>query len=135
MPDLDDEELRATRKLNGVDIQVGDYVRTKDGYIAKVIEMSNRIVWFDACIYKNGGIPNYGINKETQFHIITKHSKNIIDLIKVGDYVNGELITEIAKEINNKTIIGNETCYMEEKDIKTIVTHEQFNSIMYKVEE
>ena len=150
MSDLDDEELRATRKLNGVEweedkqIQVGDYVRTKNGYIAKVIEIRDRFIWFDNCVYKNSGIPNYGINKETQFHIITKYNHNLIDLIECGDYVNGMLVQKIAEPslVNDyKKLIYCNECkgsyegIFNNNEIKTIVTHEQFNSVMYKVKE
>lgn len=73
-----------------------------------------------------------------------KHSKNIIDLVEVGDYVNGKKVKQIAmfegfpdypKLIftDKKYLIPGET--IENKDIKTIVTHEQFENIEYKVEE
>lgn len=37
---------------------------------------------------------------------VVKHSKNIIDLIEVGDYVNGEKVKEITK---NYITVGNVT--------------------------
>lgn len=70
---------------------------------------------------------------------ITKHSENIIDLIEVGDYVNGELISNVDK-VDNMNIIewSNGDIYktdiQNDKFIKSIVTHEQFNSIKYEVE-
>ena len=79
---------------------------------------------------------------------IIEHSKNIIDLIEVGDYVNGCLIVEINKDpfirqINlwtNMLISEGEPFPNEyykakilEKDIKTIATKEQFSAIEYKV--
>lgn len=45
MSDLTDEEIIATRKLNGVDddlyrkIDVGEYIRTNKGNIGKIIEI------------------------------------------------------------------------------------------------
>ena len=70
--------------------------------------------------------------------------KDDVDLIEVGDYVNGKKVKQIAmfegfpnfpKLIftDKKYLIPGET--IENKDIKTIVTHEQFESIEYKVEE
>ena len=70
---------------------------------------------------------------------ISKASHNIIDLIEVGDYVNGFKITSI-EEGNRK----NKWVYAEDEDgyliksfapkkIKSIVTKEQFESISYEV--
>lgn len=120
-----------------MEIEVGDYVRDKDGEIHKIIEINNPNdeLW---TYYKFEN--NMGNYKET----IIKHSKNIIDLIEVGDYVNGKEVKQIAmfegfpdypKLIftDKKHLIPGET--IENKDIKTIVTHEQMQSIEYKVEE
>ena len=71
---------------------------------------------------------------------IVNHSKNIIDLIEVGDYVNGREVKHIAMFegfpdypklifVDNKHLIPGETA--ENKDIKSIVTKEQYNSIEY----
>ena len=66
-------------------------------------------------------------------------SENIIDLIEVGDYVNGHLIVnEIYGEDDNELYFEieggfNKAKYIGEKDIKSIVTKEQFESIEYKV--
>lgn len=74
---------------------------------------------------------------------IIKHSKNIIDLIEVGDYVNGYLVGGISdnggtaeKEIMIE--IPYEKTYnkhaLNEK-IKTILTHEMYEQNCYKVGE
>ena len=75
-----------------------------------------------------------------------KHSKNIIDLIEVGDYVNGEYVdgTFIHYESGNKeghfvvwserSLISTPKTFYRNEDIKSIVTKEQFNSIKYEVE-
>ena len=55
-------------------------------------------------------------------------SNNIIDLIEVGDYVNGE---KVYQE-NGHLFVGN--WWIENKNIKTIVTKEQFESMQYKVD-
>lgn len=98
-----------------------------------------------------------GINKGEQdesyydnFDIgeMVKHSSNIIDLIEVGDYVNGSkliLIDYAENEFGNCDKLHfyyhfdddekdvNE--YYEKLKIKTIVTKEQFANMEYKVEE
>ena len=86
------------------------------------------------------GLDN-GYYGRTTDNDIAKHSFNIIDLIEVGDYVNGYKVLEIEDISNcNKkayTIFEkNEHCYVrlwKTEDIKNIVTHEQFKSVMYEV--
>lgn len=62
-----------------------------------------------------------------------KHSDNIIDLIEVGDYVNGNKIYKIS--FDSLGLILETTTYfkLREKDIKSILTKEQFESISYKL--
>ena len=60
---------------------------------------------------------------------ITKHSFNLIDLIEVGDYVNGELVASVSEE---SVEIG-EGWHVKAKDIKSIVTHQQFKQVEYEV--
>lgn len=71
---------------------------------------------------------------------IVKHSKNIIDLIEVGDYVNGQEVLCFRND-NCDYDLGTE--YNDDygyyfgigkQDIKSIVTSEQFKSVEYKVE-
>ena len=71
---------------------------------------------------------------------VIKASYNIIDLIEVGDYVNGKLVSKISTDYifdyseEIKIIYFSEKDYIySTKDIKSIVTKEQFESISYKV--
>lgn len=125
-------------------IEVGEWIRSKDGFIGKVqkinyddMEKSNYYI----CEKDNVMASNYLEN-------IANHSKNLIDLIEVGDYVNGKKIEYILEpsikiEYVAEKILCFETDYPIEKglrcyhncDIKSIVTHEQFESIEYKLEE
>lgn len=113
------------------EIKVGDYVRTIYGEIAKITQVHPRIK---------------GIKRKAQglidFNLIKKHSKNIIDLIEVGDYVNGREVKHIAMFegfpdylklifVDEKHLIPDDTC--ENNEIKTILTHEQFEQNSYKV--
>ncbi len=147
--DLDDDELKATREYLGVDskkedkIEVGEYVRTKKGDIDKI----DRYI-FESNIYhcENGMCIDTENRIGLHLEDIVKHSKNIIDLIKEGDYVNGyEVITVYGYDENgnDKDELG--ICevdddyayytYLEDIDIKSIVTKERFESIKYKIEE
>lgn len=117
-------------------IEVGEYVRTKQGKIAKLIEIDkNNYYWFDNWIYKESGIPHQGFRIEDIERIeILKHSKNIIDLIEVGDYVNGKYVSEIKEyEKSRKTLIALIGIIMED-DMKTILTKEQYMQNCYKTD-
>ncbi len=140
-----------------MEIEIGDYVRNEDGYIWQIKEtkdLDNIFIDEDEKVKEIAGETVFGDDVIVE---ITKHSKNIIDLVEVGDYVNGcyvEDIFEKGKKIFNtvpqsdKGILKNrELCICKphsyggidwirkEEDIKTIVTHEQMASIEYKVEE
>ena len=113
-----------------MEIEVGDYIRFDDGKIIKVIK--------EEVDYYNYLIKDVFETQNT--HSIKKYSKNIMDLIEEGDYVNGEYVAVIEKDKE-----GNITdiCYEEENegqlysigDIKSIVTKEQFSQMEYKLEE
>ena len=71
---------------------------------------------------------------------ITKHSKNIIDLIETNDYVNGYKV--YTDDILGKYIVVWEEqenyyrkIYLQNIDIKTILTKENFKNNSYKVVE
>lgn len=118
-------------------MQIGDYVRTKKrGFqppqIAKIrgmekdsgyhnqyfIELDHNLIPdYEFCIYKED---------------IEKSSPNIIDLIKVGDYVNGEKVVDIIKK-HKYLAVSDEAVIICEKYIKSIVTKEQFKIMEYKL--
>lgn len=106
-------------------LEVGDYVRTEEGYIYKLSryeEDNNR--WISS--EESDWYPVYE-------SLVTKASSNIIDLIEVGDYVNGCIVinkNEDAIQVIQLIIPFD----IKEKDIKSIVTKEQFSAMEYKVE-
>ena len=68
---------------------------------------------------------------------IIKASHNIMDLIEVGDYVNGLLVTRICEDNETKEKYINlygSVSEWEQEDSKSIVTKEQFESIKYSLE-
>ena len=74
---------------------------------------------------------------------VIKASHNLIDLIELGDYVNGELVVQVS---NDKGWVFTEPVYFDEyrgeekhycynnSEIKSVVTKEQFESMKYIVE-
>lgn len=119
-------------------IEVGDYVRTVDGVIAKVKTIRSyyktKIYHFDNTLYQDWDDDIDYLKDNNLEKNIVKHSKNIIDLIEVGDYVNGALIVYIDKKEDE--ICTPEKIYkLSESKIERIVTKEQFESVEYKVGE
>ena len=101
------------------ELNVGDYVRTINGEIYKLID-DFALIYFQK-------EQEHGILE----HQIIKSSPNIIDLIEVGDYVNG---CPVLHKENNELVCGLLLRYKEE-NIQNVVTKEQFSSMMYKVGE
>lgn len=65
---------------------------------------------------------------------IINASYNIIDLIEVGDYVNGEKVLEVLID-RNMSRIKTELSTFFNNEIKSIVTHEQFSQMEYRIGE
>ena len=126
-----------------MEISKGMYVRTHQG-IARIVEKPNIsvVVWNDRkVIYvdKNGHPVPTSFNFFVFEDEITASSFNIIDLIEVGDYVNGERVYYAYCSSEGSTGLFIEEAGIRvwlEKDsqIKDIVTNEQFNSMKYVVE-
>ena len=131
------------------DIKVGNFIRTNKGVIGKLIRIERddidiSLKWY---VFSDGKNEIY-VNKP----YIVNYSQNLIDLIEVGDYVNGYKVLEIADSIykNSKRILiyRNEKeryerwIYIQEfdgkiytqDDIVEIVTKELFSSVKYEVE-
>ena len=108
---------------NGIRVFEDDYGREFEE------ETDERVIRY---IDKSGW--NCGISENE----IIKASHNIIDLIEVGDYVNGKKVDEISLiedtyYIKTKVSNTNNYDYLPGHLIETIVTKEQMESIEYKV--
>ena len=130
------------------DIKVGEKIRCNDGLVGELIrierdDIDTSLKWY---VFDDGKNERY-VNKP----YITKHSFNLIDLLEVGDYVNGEKIIEIqVPEIeiispDNYTPDDQITVcifkcgkgayyrHIKEDEIINILTHQQFEANCYKV--
>lgn len=111
-------------------LEVGMYVRTKDGYVSQYRYYDTTNMGKLLCI---------PLSNRTFANIedIIKASHNIIDLIEVGDYVNGLKVIDIVEndiyisDYYAESYIG----IVKVKDIKSIVTKEQFEDMEYKIGE
>ena len=134
-------------------IQLGEYIRTYDGIIGKVLEdedIGENGVYIDITF-----LDDYAAETNfVKYEDIKKHSFNIIDLIEKGDYVNGFLIDYIDldykvpflrserpyregttwyKDLIEKGKDYNMCLHFKQEDIKSIVTKEQFKIVEYEV--
>lgn len=119
------------------------YVRTKDGIITKVNYIDDDTIFFDKDLYRNYGDSINFLGKDNLERIV-KASYNIIDILEVGDYVNGQEIyyDEELNFLYVQSFDANGEFYQESitkqsfiDNIKSIVTHEQMEQMTYKVGE
>lgn len=141
--DLDEDELRATRKMNKADrndIEVGEYVRTNKGNIGQVIGIFNGHCQAKYHIQFQGKVKVKRQYLST--HTIIKHSKQLIELIEVKDLVcfKNKLPNSLENEEMIIHIFDNDTLEeikqaIEKGEIELleILTHEQFKKSSYKV--
>lgn len=119
-----------------MDIEEGEWIRTKDNGIDKFLYKSK---------YDNG-VDKYVLKKTSMSnpeYYIVKHSKNIIDLIEVGDFVNGYKVISVDYNVidNNADCIeldlnnNYQYNFISVNQIKTILTHEQYAQNAYRMEE
>lgn len=145
-------------------LEVGMYVRTDKGFIAQIKEFKEHYTKGkrseDGCSVKEvvenylsldgdqcrliesidySIPPCYPSDEELDIiksHIV-KTNHNIIDLIEVGDYVNGLKVIDIVEndiyisDYYAESYIG----IVKVKDIKSVVTKEQFKNMEYRIGE
>ena len=122
------------------ELQIGEWVRTKDGQIDKIYDYKK-----DTKIYiceKDLIIDSQNL-LATHIKDILKHSKNIIDLIEKGDYVNDYKILNIANVNNSdkKVFTIHKSNFKDickiwgNEDIKKILTHEKYEKECYRIGE
>lgn len=109
------------------------FVRTKEGKILKCFKSES----MNLPIYYVIGSKT---NSYVEYQDVKKVSKNIIDILEVGDYVNGYPVIEIPYMEENKIVYklyykNNFLLCTENHKIKSIVTKEQFSQMEYKVGE
>lgn len=124
-----------------MEIECGEYVRTKRG-IGKILEVKTvqpKMYGKHDLAYLIDVCPRMYISDNN----FIKHDKDIKKLIEPGDYVNGyKVISADYDVIDDKTEcieldLNNNYQYnfISARQIKTIITKEQMQSIEYKVEE
>ena len=126
-----------------MDIKVGDYIRTTDGIIGKVVDTFTNIYPEPWEIVLDNGIDLHEEDLANRDIQIKSHSENLIDLIDTGDYINGYKVIHIDREAPNNVYEGIELDmnnnyeyqFIAKNKIKSILTKEQYEQNCYKVEE
>lgn len=122
-------------------IEVNEYVRTDRGEIAKVTSVAKETLGeiLGTNEYRSIGFCN---TEPYVYGNIVKHRKQLIDLIEVGDYVNGRKVKHIAMFegfpdypelifVDETHLIPDDTC--ENDEIQTILTKESYMDNCYKI--
>ena len=119
------------------------YVRTKNGNIRKIVELTNTKFIDEPDYYVDKVLIDIEQNeREDTIYMekwlfnedIVKASYNIIDILEKGDYVNGHRVEEI--DFENEEIFTDSEYYcgiVEFCNIKSVITHEQMEQMAYKV--
>lgn len=109
------------------------YIRTKDGIIDKVIIDYNGHCASPNCECKHISCAKDYYDEDK----VAKASYNIIDILEKGDYVNGKKIVDVGRltVVIDYYITPNAVSYLENDDIKSVITHEQIEQMSYKVGE
>ena len=135
-------------------IEVGEWIKTEIGLIRRIKSIDKEEAT------ENCPVDMYWCNLDKPIEILKecskdtiyaiemsnaeklKHSKNVIDLIEEGDYVNGKRVFETENRINDngeKVVLTEnydewtDDGVIANKDIETILTKEQMEANQYVV--
>lgn len=118
-------------------LEVGQFIRTKDGYISQYKYYDTTNMGKLLCIpLSNGTFAN--------IEDIVKASYNIVDILEVGDILVDDtnrkleiLLIDNELMVRNTGLIYDNNYYLPIKSIaiKSVITHEQMEQMAYKVEE
>lgn len=124
------------------EIEIGEYVRLEDGRIYEFISYAKRRKESNREFVKAIKVKSKGKVVLVNSIKIKNHNKNIIELVKVGDYVNGYKVVEIDEykpigdvlqkylKVDCSRLLN--AIYSEQ--IKTILTKEQYEANCFRLE-
>lgn len=131
-----------------MEIKVGEYVRTNQGYIAKLEDIDKEFMYFDnviMCYYEETKLLPINVEildgtflKAEDY--ITKHSFNIAEILEEDDYVNGMRVSYVRfpndpYEPTEIYVLDKHINFIFASDIKSVVTHEQMEAMEYVIKE
>lgn len=104
----------------------GMYARTDNGIIGKIINSNSDEIINGPELLVNNKI--YCVERDS----IREIKESVIDLLEVGDYINGERILDITGDYIHTNETNHNKFYLG-KNIKTILSKEQYQSNCYAV--
>lgn len=121
-------------------LEVGEYVRIDNDFrlialgIGEVIKINQDTIYVKM---------NFGLPFAFKIENISKHSKNLIDLIEIGDIVNNYIVLDVMEDLQTGEIHlempssfpKKGSCAIYANEIREILTKEQYMQNCYKVEE
>lgn len=118
-----------------------EYARNENGEIFVVLNKYERGRYGETCV-QLGDFYIENLVYEEWEHLL-KIRKKPIDLIEVGDFVNGRLVLQVDYKNQNVCLLiplsdtkaNTNIMWYEFGDIKTILTHEQYEQNAYRLEE
>lgn len=119
-------------------LEVGMYVRLENDVEDIVIINKISHVFETSILTENDGSIYQG--EYTKENVI-KASYNIIDILEKGDYVNGQVVTQIIpnnRKTDPSTMIytgTNHVVGLYNEDIEDVITKEQFEQMKYRIGE
>lgn len=138
-------------------LEVGQYIRTYEGQIAKIIDLKENPVGIKDtyyildkeiidrdCMVYDKKVNSIDITFDEDIEQIKKVRYNIMDLIKAGDIIvncsNEKLEVLLIDDelmVRNTGLIYDNNYYLPIKSItiKSVITHEQMEQMAYKVGE
>ena len=127
------------------EIEIGEYGRTNFGEIIKFAwleDSEGKTIKNKVILINRNKVSNdfYYFHGEEN---IVKHSKQLIDLIEVGDFVNGYKVISVDYDVMNDTTecieldlnSNYQYNFISIRQIKTILTKEQYMANCFKVGE
>lgn len=124
------------------EIKVGDWIRTKDGFIDKIVDIRDTYSERKLIAFERSNSLKSDIGLKA---MVVKHSPNLKDLIQKDDFVNGDRVVAIdyTEDENGNYVdvlgtmeIDDDYAYPIELrviNIQEVVTKEIMESISYKV--
>ena len=115
-------------------LEVGMYVRLEND-VEDIVIINKIANVFETTILTENDGSNY--QGEYTKENVVKASYNIIDILEVGDYVNGRKIVDIFYDaidnVMNICVLG--SIVYDNNEVKSVITHEQMEQMAYKVGE
>lgn len=114
-------------------LEVGMYVRLQND-VEDIVVINKIANVFETTILTENDGSNY--QGEYTKENVVKASYNIIDILEVGDYVNGKKIYSLGLTIGIlNTINFEDGTFTIAEDIKSVITHEQIEQMEYRIGE